>query len=110
MVYDRKKQLGQRIKSLRQQAGLKQEWVAEQIGIDAKSLSRIERGAHYPSLETLDAISASLGVTLGDFFDDSAGTDSEATLRAYLAGLAASLDLSRLRLVAEAAKKVLGKG
>lgn len=108
MVHDRKKQLGQRIKALRQQAGLKQEWVAEQVGIDAKSLSRIERGAHYPSLETLEAISDSLGVFLGDFFDDGAGFDSEAELRAYLAGLAATLDLAKLREVVGAAKRALG--
>ncbi|UGA38106.1 helix-turn-helix domain-containing protein [Chromobacterium haemolyticum] len=41
---------------MRKRKGLSQDALAEMVGIDAKSLSRIERGAHYPAIETLERL------------------------------------------------------
>jgi transcriptional regulator with XRE-family HTH domain len=57
------------IRTLRKRKGLSQEALAQQIGIDAKSLSRLEHGAHYPSIETLEKMALALDVQLKDFFD-----------------------------------------
>lgn len=64
-----KELLGARIKELRKSRGLSQNELSERIGIDAKHLSRIEVGNSYPSLDTLERISQSLGVEIKDVFE-----------------------------------------
>ena len=59
---DNKKLLGKRIKEIRKQKNLTQEQLAELIQIETGSLSAIESGRHFPSLPTLEKISATLDV------------------------------------------------
>jgi transcriptional regulator with XRE-family HTH domain len=40
--------------------------VAERVGVDAETISRIERGAHLPSLPTLDRLAVALQCSAGD--------------------------------------------
>ena len=94
-----KAQLGQRIQELRKRARLKQEYVAEQIGIDTKSLSRIESGARYPSMDTLAKISQVLEVPLKVVFNFPEPPEPAESLRHYLHKVADSLDEVRLRQV-----------
>lgn len=104
-----KKQLGQRIQTLRKRAKLKQEAVADEIGIDAKSLSRIEGGSRFPSMEVLEKIALVLQVPLRELFefpDTPAPADS---LRQYLKQKADSLDEARLQRVVNAVRAVLGE-
>jgi transcriptional regulator with XRE-family HTH domain len=63
--------VGSRIKILRQTRKLTQEQLAEMIEIDPKSLGRLERGDHMPSLETLSRIAATLKASIHDFFPES---------------------------------------
>lgn len=42
-------ELGEKIRQIRKSKGLTQEQLAEQIGIDNKHLSRIEKGRHMPT-------------------------------------------------------------
>lgn len=56
---DTKKLVGERIKALRKQAGLTQEQLAEQVGLDARHLSRLEVGRHFLSLDSLERIAVS---------------------------------------------------
>ena len=94
---NKKEALGKKIQALRKQAKLRQEAVAERIGIDAKSLSRIECGAHYPSLETLEAIGNVLNIPMKEFFDlpDMAETDEQR--RDYITSTARSIEGEKLR-------------
>lgn len=102
-----KAQLGQRIQTLRKRAKLKQEYVAEQVGIDAKSLSRIEGGSRYPSMETLGKIGQVLGVPLKAFFDFPEVPEPPESLRRYLHGVADELDNTQLPRVVSAVRKML---
>jgi transcriptional regulator with XRE-family HTH domain len=103
---NRKEQLGLRIKELRRQAGLKQEQVAEAVGIDSKSLSRIEQGKHYPSLETLESLGDALKAPLREFFDFPEDKESLEELRAILQKYVDTLSENQLRNLVRAAKEI----
>lgn len=60
--------LGKRIRELRKRAGLTQEQLAEQLGIDQKHMSRIELGKSYPSLDRLSKIAETVGAPLPSLF------------------------------------------
>ena len=60
--------LGKRIRELRKRAGLTQEQLAEQLGIDQKHMSRIELGKSYPSLDRLTKIAETVGTPLPNLF------------------------------------------
>ncbi|MBS1174275.1 MAG: helix-turn-helix transcriptional regulator [Burkholderiaceae bacterium] len=60
--------IGQQIRRLRKARLRSQEVLSEQIGIDPKSLGRIEKGDYYPALDTLMRLSKALDVPLRDFF------------------------------------------
>lgn len=63
-------QLGARIQRLRQREGMTQRQLAAATPIiNPGTISKIERGAAAPSLETLDAIARGLGVEIKDLFD-----------------------------------------
>jgi transcriptional regulator with XRE-family HTH domain len=64
-----KQLLGARIKDIRKSKGLSQAGLSEELEISTNFLSRIEVGANYPSLDTLEKMSKVLAVDLKDFFD-----------------------------------------
>lgn len=55
--------IGNRLRALLKQRGLKQKWVAEQAGIPEASFQRILCGRQDPSAENLAGLSTTLGVT-----------------------------------------------
>lgn len=55
--------LGENIQTIRKYRKMKQQELADAIGINMQSLSKIERGLNYPTFETLEKISNALGVT-----------------------------------------------
>lgn len=61
--------LGRNIADARKTSGRTQAEIAEKVGIDTVSLSRIERGAVSPSIATLDRIADAIGEPLGKLFD-----------------------------------------
>lgn len=61
--------IGKNIATARRAAGRTQADVAEKVGIDTVSLSRIERGIVTAGIPTLDKIADELGVALGRLFD-----------------------------------------
>lgn len=63
------KLLGENISAARRAIKKTQAEIAEQVGIDTVSLSRIERGSVTPSIATLDRIANALNVPLGRLFD-----------------------------------------
>jgi transcriptional regulator with XRE-family HTH domain len=63
-------QLGDTIRSLRIQKGLKIKDVAADTGLTSSLISQVERAIIAPSVETLKKIAASLGVPVSYFFVD----------------------------------------
>lgn len=55
--------LGENIQRVRKFRGMNQQELADAIGINMQSLSKIERGVNYPTFDTLDKITSVLGVT-----------------------------------------------
>lgn len=55
--------LGENIQIIRKHRKMKQQELADAIGINLQSLSKIERGVNYPTFETLEKIMNVLGVT-----------------------------------------------
>ena len=65
---DIKVMIGARIKELRNKKGFTQEQLAENIGINPKYLSGIERGKENPTLDMLIKLSGALTADLGELF------------------------------------------
>jgi transcriptional regulator with XRE-family HTH domain len=103
---DYKKLLGQKMRQLRKQNGYSQERFAELIGIDPNSVSRIECGVYYPSLDTLEKIAKVLKVEMRDLFLFS-NKESAEELRTYLVQTATELDVEKLREVVRAVRKIV---
>ena len=61
--------IGRRIAELRQQQGFTQERLAERVGIEPVTLSRLETGTRAVSISSSAAIADALGVSLGDLLD-----------------------------------------
>ena len=60
---------GQRVKKLRQQAGMSQETFADKCGLDRTYVSGIERGIRNPTLEVIEVIARGLEIELTHLFD-----------------------------------------
>ncbi|MGA7178144.1 MAG: helix-turn-helix transcriptional regulator [Thiobacillaceae bacterium] len=103
---DTKKLVGARIKELRKQAGLTQEQLAELVGLDARHLSRLEVGRHFPSLDSLERIAQALNMPMVEFFRFPA-EETPAALRAYLTRFAKRANETQLRLAVKAIKLVV---
>jgi transcriptional regulator with XRE-family HTH domain len=106
-MHDARQLVGGRIQILRKRKGLSQEDLSSRVGIDTKSLSRLERGAHYPSLETLEKIRLELGVELKDFFDFDTQPSAE-ELRDSLSRAVAQADYPTLIKMNEAIQALGG--
>ena len=79
--------LGTQIATLRKTKEWTQADLAERIGVEPETISRFERGATTPSLQTLEKISHCLRVRIGELLaETSAQPDDQATKIA--AGLA----------------------
>ena len=64
--------IGKNIAHARKASGRTQAEIAERIGIDTVSLSRIERGVVTPSISTLEKIADELNISILLFFDGAA--------------------------------------
>ena len=68
MTYNIKKQLGKRIKELRQNKGYSQEQFAEKLGIASRTLCGIEIGKNFLKSDTLEKILDVLDITPQELF------------------------------------------
>ena len=66
---DNKKLLGKRIRELRKKKGLKQEQLAEMVGVEPTSICNIENAYNYPTFQNLEKITYALGVDFIEMFD-----------------------------------------
>jgi transcriptional regulator with XRE-family HTH domain len=60
---------GERLKALRQNAGLTQDQLAQQVGLYRESIARLENGTRDPGWNTVQAICRVLGVDCRIFMD-----------------------------------------
>lgn len=67
---DRKILIGLKIKEIRKKSNLTQEQFSEKIGIEPPSLSNIENGKSFPSMQTVLRILEEFRITPKDFFDN----------------------------------------
>lgn len=83
------KRLGKRIAERRKSFGWTQDALAERVGVDAETISRFERGAHLPSLPTLERLASALRVEIGELLSKAviSKADDAATLGAWMEGL-----------------------
>ncbi len=65
---DIKKQLGYKIKRLRQKKGLTQEQLAEKADLSVRSLSGIESGENFMSAQTMEKILNCLNISPNELF------------------------------------------
>jgi transcriptional regulator with XRE-family HTH domain len=106
MLKPNKKLLCSRIRHMRKKNGLSQEQFAELIGIDPNSVSRIECGVHYPSLDTLEKITTVLKVEMRDLFLFN-NKESAEEMRAFLIQTAYEASVEKLREVVRAVRKIV---
>ena len=59
---NRRKELGEKLKRVREQAGLTQTEVATKAGLNGNYYARIERGEENPSFEKLESIKDALKI------------------------------------------------
>ena len=64
-----RKRFGQKIATLRLEAGMSQEGFADQCGFARSYMSRIERGRANPSLAAIEILATGLKVPVRDLFD-----------------------------------------
>lgn len=64
------RRVGQRVAQARRARGFTQEHLAESVGIEPVTLSRLETGDRAMSLSTLSGVSTALGVHLSDLLGD----------------------------------------
>lgn len=83
------KRLGRKIATRRKALGWTQDELAERVEVDAETISRFERGAHLPSLPTLERLAVSLRVEIGELLSKTVPTkaDDAVTLSAWMDGL-----------------------
>ena len=96
--------VGQRIRLLRQELGVSLSELARRAGIGKATLSGLETGTRNPTLETLWAITAQLGVPIAAVLDPPIapyvvrGTAIEATLLRVFEESDATFELYRMRI------------
>lgn len=67
--------LGQQLRTVRQQRGLTQEQLAEQLGVTPRYLAGVERAERNLSLRSVEELAAQLGVTASITLDSESVAD-----------------------------------
>lgn len=105
-------ELGQRLRTLREERGLTQQALAQAAGIATDMVSRLENG-HYssPGLRTLLRIAQGMGITIGAMLPELGDTarDPDQAVRARLTALLSRASTSDVELVADLAALVLSR-
>ena len=86
------KDFGKHLKRLREAKGYSQEKLAELVGLEYQTISRIETGFYFTSFENLQKISKALDLTIKDLFDFPENELSKAQLQKMIVKDIKSLD------------------
>ncbi|MEI8129235.1 MAG: helix-turn-helix transcriptional regulator [bacterium] len=63
------KQFGARIKELREEQGLTQENLAENIGVEYQTINRIENGVYFTNYNNLENLAKTFNVSIDELFN-----------------------------------------
>lgn len=74
---DRRREVGERISTLRTERGMSLSALARAAGIGKGSLSELEAGQRNPTLDTLYAVAGPLGVPLTALLGETSGTEGD---------------------------------
>jgi len=91
---------------MRRKNDLSQEMLGELLGLDPNSISRIECGVHYPSMETLEKISNTLNLSMRELFPDDSEKQIE-EMRNFLVRISEELDEKKLAQVVSIIKQII---
>lgn len=69
VIMDITKDFGVRLQEIRKARGLTQAQLAESIGLDVKTISRIETGGRFPQKENIEKLVNALNCNVKDLFD-----------------------------------------
>ena len=83
-----KKELGKKIKSMRQSKGYTQEELAEMADISQRALSSIELGDNFITADTFDKIASALEITSDELFATDAFKEPEELIKMINANIA----------------------
>ena len=97
--------LGNLIRTLRREAGFSQELLAQQSGLSADSIRRLEHNAFSPSLSTLKKLCAGLGMSLSNLFTMHERKEPDPTWE--LQDMLAGRSPEEIRFITDAAKELL---
>ncbi len=103
---DSRKKLGKRIKELRKSRGFTQEQVAELIDMEQNTISVIESGRNFPTLNTLEKIAKILEINLSDFFNYEYFDDIE-LIKQYVKTSFEKMNDSQIRQIFKYIKNVM---
>ncbi len=101
--------IGARIRALRQTLKLTQAEVAERAGIDASFYGQVERGVNVPSLRTLFAVAAVLRVEPAELLPRVKGAPGREPAAAVLDSLLSRLKPSRRRVLMGVVRDLAGE-
>ncbi|NUH35239.1 helix-turn-helix transcriptional regulator [Streptomyces samsunensis] len=68
-VLQQRRRVGDRIRDLREERGLSQEWLAERTGLSCHTIYRIELAQYGTSIDHLTLIAHALGVKIAALFN-----------------------------------------
>lgn len=104
---DIKRAVGKRIKIVRQQSGLTQDQLAEQVRLSPKYISGIERGVENPTMDILIRVAKMLGVELYDLFLFGESEENEKALRKGVEKMVREADREKLQLYFNVMRNIL---
>jgi transcriptional regulator with XRE-family HTH domain len=94
---ERQALFGNRVRSIREAAGLSREVAAERAETRANYLGEVERGEKFPTLEMIERIAAALEVSPSAFFEYEAQEIDNQILLSKLQRLISRLDTDQLQ-------------
>jgi len=101
------RKLGRRIAQQRQLAGLTQAQLAEKIGIEPETLSRLETGVAMPSLARVEEVAEVLGIELRELFRLRPADRAEDEAIDRLVWLVSRRSVQEIELVTDVAARIL---
>ena len=84
MPIENTKEIGNRIKEIRNSKGLSQEELAYESGLDRTYINAVEKGKRNITLASLEKITSSLGISFKNFFDENFIFDIDNSNTVYL--------------------------
>ncbi len=90
--------LGRKIKEIRKSKGWTQEYLSEKIGINPKSVLRIESGKTFPTIQNLEKIAEVFEIEIFDLFNNRSLEDVK-NLKNSVLKIINNLDDEKIRML-----------